>query len=76
MMGVNTDHEQYEQLKGLIPRTMEYLFECIEEERSKGVNFIMKCSFLEIYNEQIIDLLNKSNNNLQLREDTKKGVYV
>jgi len=31
---------------------------------------------LEIYNEQIIDLLNKCNTNLQLREDTRKGVYV
>jgi hypothetical protein len=55
---------------------MKYLFQCIEKERSEGVNFIIKCSFLEIYNEQIIDLLNKSNTNLQLREDTKKGVYV
>ena len=40
------------------------------------MNFIIRCSFLEIYNEQIIDLLNKTNTNLQLREDTRKGVYV
>lgn len=32
-----------------------------------GINFIIRCSFLEIYNEQIIDLLNKSNTNMQLR---------
>ena len=31
---------------------------------------------MEIYNEQIIDLLNKNNGNLQIREDIKKGVYV
>lgn len=55
---------------------MEFLFECIDRERENGVNFVIRCSFLEIYNEQIIDLLNKSNNNLQLREDTRKGVYV
>ena len=55
---------------------MKYLFECIDEERLGGVNFIIRCSFLEIYNEQIIDLLNKTNTNLQLREDTRKGVYV
>ena len=36
----------------------------------------MKCTFLEIYNEAIIDLLDKNNINLQIREDLKKGVYV
>lgn len=76
MMGVNFEHELYEEHQGLIPRTMEFLFNCIDRERANGVNFIIRCSFLEIYNEQIIDLLNKSNNNLQLREDTRKGVYV
>jgi hypothetical protein len=76
MMGVTADSKDYEHHRGLIPRTMKYLFECIDEERAEGVNFIIRCSFLEIYNEQIIDLLNKNNNNLQLREDTRKGVYV
>lgn len=40
------------------------------------MNYTIRCSYLEIYNEQIIDLLNKANSNLQLREDTRKGVYV
>lgn len=52
------------------------MFECIGKQQENGVNFAIRCSFLEIYNEQIIDLLNKANSNLQLREDTKKGVYV
>ena len=76
MMGVTSDNDNYEYHRGLIPRTMNYLFECIDQERAEGVTFIIRCSFLEIYNEQIIDLLNKNNNNLQLREDTRKGVYV
>lgn len=39
--------------------------------------YIIRCSFLEIYNEQIIDLLDTRNNtNLQIREDIRKGVYV
>ena len=67
MMGVNSDHPDYEYHQGLIPRTMKFLFECIDKERELGVNFIIRCSFLEIYNEQIIDLLNKNNTNLQLR---------
>ncbi|GMI85713.1 hypothetical protein HRI_002240600 [Hibiscus trionum] len=36
-----------------------------------------KCSFFEIYNEQITDLLDPSATNFLLREDVKKGgVYM
>lgn len=34
------------------------------------------CSYLEIYNEQIKDLLCPSSVSLQIREDSKKGIYV
>jgi kinesin family protein 15 len=37
----------------------------------------VKCSYLEIYNEQILDLLNPSSKQpLSIREDVRKGVYV
>ncbi|XP_022760764.1 kinesin-like protein KIN-12C isoform X2 [Durio zibethinus] len=65
---------------GITPRIFEYLFSRIrmEEESRKDekLKFSCKCSFLEIYNEQITDLLEPSSTNLQLREDLKKGVYV
>ena len=35
-----------------------------------------KCSFLEIYNENITDLLSPSEAHLQIREDAARGVYV
>ena len=35
-----------------------------------------KCSFLEIYQEQVYDLLDPAAANLQLRENIKKGVFV
>ena len=35
-----------------------------------------KCSFLEIYNENITDLLSSSEAHLLLREDAISGVYV
>ena len=38
--------------------------------------FLIRCSYLEIYNEQIMDLLEPSSINLHIREDIKKGVYV
>ncbi|KAG6731459.1 hypothetical protein I3842_01G130000 [Carya illinoinensis] len=65
---------------GITPRIFEYLFTRIrvEEESRKDekLTYSCKCSFLEIYNEQITDLLEPSSTNLQLREDLKKGVYV
>jgi kinesin family protein 15 len=47
-----------------------------ERRREDKLKYICKCSFLEIYNEQITDLLEPSSTNLQIREDIKKGVYV
>ncbi|KAK8506692.1 hypothetical protein V6N13_032068 [Hibiscus sabdariffa] len=65
---------------GLTPRIFEYLFSRIrmeeESRKEEKLRFSCKCSFLEIYNEQITDLLDPSSTNLQLREDSKKGVYV
>ncbi|KAJ8528906.1 hypothetical protein K7X08_030646 [Anisodus acutangulus] len=65
---------------GITPRIFKYLFTRIREEEDKQKNerlkYSCKCSFLEIYNEQITDLLEPSSTNLLLREDLKKGVYV
>uniref|UniRef100_A0A7N0TKP3 Kinesin motor domain-containing protein n=1 Tax=Kalanchoe fedtschenkoi TaxID=63787 RepID=A0A7N0TKP3_KALFE len=65
---------------GITPRIFEYLFSRIHMEeanrRDENLKYCCKCSFLEIYNEQITDLLEPSSINLQLREDLKKGVYV
>ncbi|KAI9197000.1 hypothetical protein LWI28_028928 [Acer negundo] len=65
---------------GMTPRVFECLFSRIQKEKNERkdekIRFTCKCSFLEIYNEQILDLLDPSSNNLQIREDTKKGVYV
>jgi kinesin family protein 15 len=74
------DHEK----RGIMQRSFEYIFQCIEAEQrmidKKGnqqvLQFLVKCSFLEIYNEQIMDLLEPSSVNLQIREDINKGVYV
>lgn len=65
-------------------RSFEYIFDCINAEQSiideksngQALQFLVKCSFLEIYNEQIMDLLEPAQVNLQVREDINKGVYV
>ncbi|KAL8088799.1 hypothetical protein AgCh_038545 [Apium graveolens] len=65
---------------GLTPRVFERLFARIEEEQTKHADkqlrYQCRCSFLEIYNEQITDLLEPSQRSLQIREDVKTGVYV
>ncbi|KAI3993815.1 hypothetical protein MKX01_002828 [Papaver californicum] len=65
---------------GMTPRVFEHLFTRIQKDkearRDEKLKFTCKCSFLEIYNEQILDLLDPSSANLQIREDSKKGVYV
>ncbi|KAK9280493.1 hypothetical protein L1049_014185 [Liquidambar formosana] len=65
---------------GMTPRVFEYLFSRIQKEkevrRDEKLRFTCKCSFLEIYNEQILDLLDPSSINLQIREDIKKGIHV
>jgi len=50
-------------MRGLMQRSFEYIFQMIEREKqekeAKGceVSFLVKASYLEIYNEQIMDLL-------------------
>ncbi|GAB4837956.1 hypothetical protein Ancab_027484 [Ancistrocladus abbreviatus] len=66
--------------RGMTPRIFEFLFARIraeeESRRDEKLKYSCKCSFLEIYNEQITDLLAPSSTNLLLREDVRKGVYV
>ena len=38
--------------------------------------YACRCSFLQIYNEAITDLLAPGAGSLQLREDTRRGSYV
>ncbi|KAE8808745.1 Kinesin-like protein KIF15 [Hordeum vulgare] len=65
---------------GMAPRIFQFLIARIraeeESRRDENLKYNCKCSFLEIYNEQITDLLDPSSTNLQLCEDTRVGVYV
>lgn len=50
------------------------LFFSLKSGQSK--RFLCKCSFIEIYNEQIYDLLDTASASLFVRENIKKGVFV
>ncbi|XP_014474061.1 PREDICTED: kinesin-like protein KIF12 [Dinoponera quadriceps] len=46
----------YSENHGLVFRSFVYLFKVLQEQ--ENCNFVLKASFLEIYNEKVIDLLN------------------
>ncbi|KAL8165523.1 UNVERIFIED_CONTAM: Kinesin-like protein KIF15-A, partial [Gekko kuhli] len=79
MMGPPDSDNFTHNLRGVIPRSFEYLFFLIDREKEMagtGKNFLCKCSFIEIYNEQIFDLLDSASSGLLLREHITKGVFV
>ncbi|XP_033638338.1 kinesin-like protein KIF17 [Asterias rubens] len=61
--------------RGIIPRSFEHIFENIQV--TEGVKFLVRASYLEIYNEEIRDLLGKDHRvKLELKEHPDRGVYV
>ncbi|XP_069067584.1 kinesin-like protein KIF15 isoform X2 [Pleurodeles waltl] len=79
MLGPSESDNFTHNLRGVIPRSFEYLFFLVNREKEKagdGKSFLCKCSFIEIYNEQIFDLLDSASAGLFLREHIKKGVFV
>ena len=65
------------ELKGLIPRAFNQIFDSIATKSGESTEFLVRASYLEIYNEEIRDLLSKnSNNKLDLKETPDSGVFV
>ena len=62
--------------RGCIPRCMEEIFKYIENISNSKTTFMVRASYLQIYNDNISDLLRTDRTNLLIREDKKKGVYV
>ena len=69
-------HESNNPNRGIIQRTIQDIFNYIETTSNENTKFIIRASFLQIYNENISDLLKPDKKNLQIREDKKKGIYV
>ena len=66
-----------QQLYGIIPRTTFHMFEKVNQGIAQNTQFLIKCSYIEIYNERINDLLvNPPAENLQIREFPNIGMCV
>lgn len=71
MQGVSNDVER----RGVIPNSFQHIFTQIS--RTQNQKFLVRSSYLEIYQEEIRDLLCKDNNRkLELKENPEFGVYV
>ena len=68
--------EESVEARGIIPRAIEQIFHHIQINASGTMKYLVRASYLQIYNEQISDLLKPERSNLTIREDKKKGVYV
>lgn len=60
--------------QGIIPRSLNYLFDKIVSRPEN--RYTLRAAYLEIYNEQVQDLLNPSNTSLPVRWTSEKGFYV
>ena len=72
MLGVPNDPN----LRGLIPNSFSHIFGSISESNQEKM-FLVRCSYIEIYNEEIRDLLNyDGKTKLELKEGKDRGIVV
>ena len=61
--------------RGIIPRCAAFLIDYVNEYDSYS-EFTIKVSMIEIYKENLHDLLNLEEDNLQIKEDSTRGIYI
>ncbi|NXD11940.1 KIF4 protein, partial [Nothocercus nigrocapillus] len=77
MGGTYTACQEHEPSVGVIPRVIKLLFK--EKEQRQDWEIVLKVSYLEIYNEDILDLLCSSrerSSQISIREDPKEGIKI
>lgn len=73
MEGIRSSPE----LKGIIPNSFSHIFSHISKSNQKSNTWLVRVSYLEIYNEEIRDLLGKDQKTrLEIKERPDLGIYV
>jgi hypothetical protein len=68
--------QEVKELRGIIPNSFEHVFDHITLSPGNK-EYLVRASYLEIYNEQIRDLLSETHETkLDLKEHPEKGVYI
>ncbi|XP_035224400.1 kinesin-like protein KIF21A isoform X1 [Stegodyphus dumicola] len=90
-MGTGFDHSFHHEERGIIPRAVEHLFKKITEiqeaEKEKGLvppEFKVNAQFMELYNEEVIDLLDTARDldnknkraHIRIHEDADGKIYT
>ncbi|XP_062822450.1 chromosome-associated kinesin KIF4-like [Anolis carolinensis] len=77
MGGAYIANQENDPIVGVIPRVIKFLFQKIQEKTDW--HFSLKVSYLEIYNEDILDLLSPAKDKtsqISIREDPKEGIKI
>ena len=61
--------------KGILLQSMTDIFKFIDDNQDTR-EVTLWGSYMEVYNEQVNDLLDQNNSNLKIREDPSEGYYV
>ena len=59
---------------GLLPLSALHIFKTISETSNR--EYLLRVSFVEIYNEVVTDLLNPGAGSIKIRESRARGVFV
>lgn len=59
---------------GIVPLAVQSIFIYVQDTPEE--EFLIRCSYLEVYNESVNDLLNKNGQNLVIQEDKKNGLTI
>ena len=60
MMGLADQvDENGDNMKGIIPKSVDHIFGFLDNDQMSGKKFLVRCAYLEIYNEAVLDLLSK-----------------
>ena len=60
---------------GCIPNSFQCIFDYMSKQDNSKIEFLLKASYIEIYNEEIRDLVTNQHK-LQLKESKDRGVYI